>query len=169
MTARQLRAQLREALSLSALCAGALAIASTGLILLLTGGSLRPLLVRRDYTGRGGAELGPGPAGELGRGLQDRLRPQLPRGRNAVSRTAVRRGQRHRVGPCLAGPAGGCGRGGGSDHTDGQPGYSGTGLRPDLESCRWHTAVDPSDSRNHLYLLFDPSTLELYILEFFCW
>lgn len=50
MTAGQLRAQLREALSLSALCAGALAIASTGLILLLTGGSLRPLLVRRDYT-----------------------------------------------------------------------------------------------------------------------
>ena len=41
-------------------------------------------------------------------------------------------------------------------------------LRPDLESCRWHTADDPSDSRDHLYLLFDPSTLELYILEFFC-
>ena len=40
-------------------------------------------------------------------------------------------------------------------------------LRPDLESCRWHTATDPSDSRNHLYLLFDPSTLELYILESF--
>lgn len=50
MTARQLRTQLREALFLSALCAGALAMASTGLILLLTGGSLRPLLVRRDYT-----------------------------------------------------------------------------------------------------------------------
>ena len=39
-------------------------------------------------------------------------------------------------------------------------------LRPDLES--WHTTEDPSDNRDHLYLLFDSSTLELYILEFFC-
>lgn len=168
MTARQLRAQLREALFLSTLCAGALAIASTGLILLLTGGSLRPLLVRRDYTAvvklnwdlalpESWEEIYKADSGSsfhgdgmryhvlqyaVGSGIESALAWQVPPVDADAAEAVITL----------------------MDSLD-----IPDRLRPDLESCRWHTAVDPSDSRNHLYLLFDPSTLELYILEFFCW
>ena len=167
MTAGQLRAQLREALFLSALCAGALAMVSSGLILLLTGGSLRPLLVRRDYTATVAlnwdlslpesweeiykTDSGPSFHGDgtryhvlqyaVGSGIESALAWQAP----PVDADAV-----EAVITLM-------------DSLD-----IPDRLRPDLESCRWHTAVDPSDSCDHLYLLFDPSTLELYILEFFC-
>ena len=167
MTARQLRAQLRDALFLSALCAGALAMVSSGLILLLTGGSLRPLLVRRDYTAVVKlnwdlalpesweevykADSSPSLHGDgmryhvlqyaVGSGIESALAWQAP---------PVDVSEAEAMETLMDG----------LDVPD--------RLRPDLESCRWHTAVDPSDSRDHLYLLFDPSTLELYILEFFC-
>ncbi|WP_308857524.1 hypothetical protein [uncultured Oscillibacter sp.] len=167
MTARQLRAQLRDALFLSALCAGALAMVSSGLILLLTGGSLRPLLVRRDYTAVVKlnwdlalpesweevykADSSPSFHGDgmryhvlqyaVGSGIESALAWQAP---------PVDVSEAEAMETLMDG----------LDVPD--------RLRPDLESCRWHTAVDPSDSRDHLYLLFDPSTLELYILEFFC-
>ena len=167
MTARQLRAQLRDALFLSALCAGALAMVSSGLILLLTGGSLRPLLVRRDYTAVVKlnwdlalpesweevykADSSPSFHGDgmryhvlqyaVGSGIESALAWQAP---------PVDVSEAEAMETLMDG----------LDVPD--------RLRPDLESCRWHTAVDPADSRDHLYLLFDPSTLELYILEFFC-
>lgn len=166
MTARQLRAQLREALFLSSLCTGALVMACAGLILLLTGGSLRPLLERRDYTAvvelnwdlslpESREEIyktdsGPSFHGDgeryhvlqyaVGSGIESALFWQAP---------PVDADETEAMGSLM-------------DHLD-VPDR----LRPDLESCRWHTATDPSDSRNHLYLLFDPSTLELYILESF--
>lgn len=163
MTARQ----LRDALFLSALCAGALAMVSSGLILLLTGGSLRPLLVRRDYTATVAlnwdlslpesweeiykTDSGPSFHGDgtryhvlqyaVGSGIESALAWQAP---------PVDVSEAEAMETLMDG----------LDVPD--------RLRPDLESCRWHTAVDPSDSRDHLYLLFDSSTLELYILEFFC-
>lgn len=166
MTARQLRAQLREALFLSALCAGALAMTCTGLILLLTGGSLRPLLVRRDYTAVVAlnwglalpesweeiytADSGPSFHGDgtryhvlqyaVGSGIESALLWQAP---------PVDAAEAEAMEALL-------------DSLD-VPDR----LRPDPDSCRWHIAADPSDSRNHLYLLFDSSTLELYILESF--
>lgn len=39
--------------------------------------------------------------------------------------------------------------------------------RPDLAQCRWYTATDPDDPRNHLYLLLSASGTRLYILESF--
>ena len=166
MTARQLRAQLREALFLSALWTGALVMACAGLILLLTGGSLRPLLERRDYTA----------TVELNWDLS------LPESSEAVYETdsgpsfhgdgeryhvlqyAVGSGIETAI-PWQAPPA------------DAAAAEAMEALmddldvperqRPDLDKCLWYTAADPSDSRNHLYLLFDPSTLELYILESF--
>lgn len=167
MTARQLRTQLREALFLSALCAGALAMASTGLILLLTGGSLRPLLVRRDYTA----------VVELNWGLS------LPESREEVYKTDSGPsfhgdGTRYHVLQYTVGSGIESALAWQAPPVDADEAEAMVTLmdsldipdrlRPDLESCRWHTAEDPSDSRDHLYLLFDSSTLELYILEFFC-
>lgn len=39
--------------------------------------------------------------------------------------------------------------------------------RPDPAQCRWYTATDPDDPRNHLYLLLSASGTLLYILESF--
>ena len=133
MTARQLRAQLREALFLSALCTGALVMACAGLILLLTGGSLGPSF-------HGDGERYHVLQYAVGSGIESALFWQAP---------PVDADETEAMGSLM-------------DHLD-VPDR----LRPDLESCRWHTATDPSDSRNHLYLLFDSSTLELYILESF--
>lgn len=167
MTARQLRAQLREALFHSALCAGALAIACTGLILLLTDGSLRPLLVRRDYTA----------VVELNWGLA------LPESREEVYRTDSGPsfhgdGMRYHVLQYAVGSGIESALAWKAPPVDADEAEAMVTLmdsldvpdrlRPDLDRCRWHTTEDPSDSRDHLYLLFDSSTLELYILEFFC-
>ena len=166
MTARQLRSQLREALFLSALCAGALATACTGLILLLTGSTLRPLLERRDYTAVVAlnwdlalpesreeiyeTDSGPSFHGDgtryhvlqyaVGSSIESALAWQAPPVDGAVIEEA------EALMDSLDIP---------------------NRLRPDLDRCRWLTVADPSDSRNHLYLLLDFSTLELYILESF--
>lgn len=166
MTARQLRAQLRDALFLSALCAGTLAIACTGLILLLTGGSLRPLLVRRDYTA----------VVELNWGLA------LPESWEDVYKTDSGPsfhgdGMRYHVLQYTVGSGIESALAWQAPPVDADEAEAmvtlmdvldiPNRLRPDLDRCRWHTVVDPSDSRNHLYLLLDFSTLELYILESF--
>lgn len=166
MTARQLRARLQEALFLAVLCTGAMAMACAGLIMPLTGGSLRPLLERQDYTAVVEVnwalslpesleeiyktDSGPSFHGDgeryhvlqyaVGSGIESAIPWQTPPVDAAVVEAAEAL----------------------MDHLE-VPDR----LRPDLDECCWYTAVDPSDSRNHLYLLFDPSTLELYILESF--
>lgn len=50
MSARQLRARIRRTLGLAALGAAVLTVGALASLLLLTAGSLRPLLERRDYT-----------------------------------------------------------------------------------------------------------------------
>ena len=166
MTARQLRVRLQEALFLAALCTGALAMACAGLILLLTGGSLRPLLERQDYTAvvelnwnlslpESGEEIYKTDSGPSFHGDGERYH---------VLQYAVGSGIESAI-PWQAPPA----DADTAEETEALMDHLDVPdrLRPDLDECRWYTAVDPSDSRNHLYLLFDPSTLELYILESF--
>lgn len=166
MTPRQLPERLREALFLAVLCAGALVMSGAGGLLLVTGGSLRPLLERQDYTAvvemnwdlslpESREEIyetdsGPSFHGDGERyhvlqyavdsGIESAIPWQAPPADAAVAEEAEAL----------------------MDHLD-VPDR----LRPDLDECRWYTAADPSDSRNRLYLLLDPSTLELYILESF--
>ncbi len=163
MSARQLRARIRRTLGLAALGAAVLTVGALASLLLLTGGSLRPLLERRDYTAtvelnwdlslpessEAVYETDSGPSfhgdGEryhvlqyaVGSGIESALSWQAPPVDTATAEALM-------------------------DDLD-VPERQ----RPDLAECLWYTAVDPSDSRNHLYLLFDPSTLELYILESF--
>ena len=166
MTARQLRPRIRRTLGLAALGAAVLTVGALASLLLLTGGSLRPLLERRDYTA----------TVELNWDLS------LPESREEIYKTDSGSsfhgdGERYHVLQYAVGsgiesalfwqapPVD-------ADETEATEALMDhldvpDRLRPDLESCRWHTATDPSDSRNHLYLLFDPSTLELYILESF--
>ena len=167
MTARQLRPRIRRTLGLAALGAAVLTVGALASLLLLTGGSLRPLLERRDYTA----------TVELNWDLS------LPESSEAVYETDSGPsfhgdGERYHVLQYTVGSGIESALAWQAPPVDADEAEAMVTLmdsldipdplRPDLESCRWHTAEDPSDSRDHLYLLFDSSTLELYILEFFC-
>ena len=166
MNARQLRAQVRSALGLVALGAAALTVSALASFLLLAGGSLRPLLERRDYTAvvelnwnlslpESSESVYEADSGPSFHGDGERYH---------VLQYAVDSGIETAI-PWQAPPA---------DRTMAETMEAlmddlniPQRLRPDLDQCRWYAAVDPSDSRNRLYLLFDSSTLELYILESF--
>lgn len=166
MNARQLRAQVRSVLGLVMLGAAALTVSALASFLLLAGGSLRPLLEHRDYTAvvelnwnlslpessESVYEADSGPSfhgdGEryhvlqyaVGSGIESALPWQSPPADEAAAEAMESL----------------------MDDLD-----IPHRLRPDPDTCRWYSAADPSDSRNRLYLLFDSSTLELYILESF--
>ncbi len=166
MTARQLRPRIRRTLGLAALGAAVLTVGALASLLLLTGGSLRPLLERRDYTA----------TVELNWDLS------LPESSEAVYETDSGPsfhgdGERYHVLQYAVGSGIESALSWQAPPADAAAAEAMEALmddldvperqRPDLDKCLWYTAADPSDSRNHLYLLFDSSTLELYILESF--